>query len=107
MRASNSGAMLDIVDVCSLLYRLQLEDVDIGDRWQAVYQVTKSHLHDHVLAFNDMHILLSCLGADQRQSVAELMASIEEFVKYASICVLLFNSEYCWVFLPYISSWHG
>lgn len=25
VRAANSGAMLDVVDVCSLLYRLQME----------------------------------------------------------------------------------
>ncbi|XP_005104787.1 tetratricopeptide repeat protein 38 [Aplysia californica] len=81
VRAANSGAMLDVVDVCSLLFRLQIEGVDIGQRWDKVYDVCKSHLHDHVLAFNDMHILISCLGAGQKEAVAEMMTSIQNFIK--------------------------
>uniref|UniRef100_A0A2C9JUD5 Tetratricopeptide repeat protein 38 n=2 Tax=Biomphalaria glabrata TaxID=6526 RepID=A0A2C9JUD5_BIOGL len=80
-RAISSGAMLDIVDICSLLYRLQLEGVSVEDRWEKVYDVCKSHLHDHILTFNDMHILISCLGAGQKQAVKEMMDSIEVFVR--------------------------
>ncbi|CAL1541985.1 unnamed protein product [Lymnaea stagnalis] len=81
VRASKSGAMLDVVDVCSLLYRLQMEGVDVRDRWDRVFSVCKSHLHDHIMAFNDLHILISCLGAAQENAVAELMQSIEEFIR--------------------------
>ncbi|KAH9512624.1 Tetratricopeptide repeat protein 38 [Bulinus truncatus] len=80
-RAVSSGAMLDIVDVCSLLYRLQLEGVNVEDRWEKVYDVCKSHLHDHILAFNDLHMLISCLGAGQKQAVQEMMESIELFIR--------------------------
>ncbi|BFZ11068.1 hypothetical protein BsWGS_14107 [Bradybaena similaris] len=79
-RAEKSGSMLDMVDVCSLLYRLEMEGVDIGNRWDNVYGVYKDHLYDHVLAFNDLHILMSCLGANQKSAVAEMMTSIEEYI---------------------------
>ncbi|XP_059154374.1 tetratricopeptide repeat protein 38-like [Physella acuta] len=81
VRAANSGAMLDVVDVCSLLYRLQMEGVNVGDRWDKVYQVCKPHLRDHVLAFNDMHLVVACLGADQKEAVKELMDSIQDFIR--------------------------
>ncbi|KAK7489432.1 hypothetical protein BaRGS_00019376 [Batillaria attramentaria] len=81
VRACKSGAMLDLVDVCSLLFRLQMEGVDVGDRWQDVLEVCRPHLDDHILVFNDVHMLLACLGAGKNDAVQRLMNSIEEFVR--------------------------
>ncbi|CAG5126771.1 unnamed protein product, partial [Candidula unifasciata] len=80
-RAEKSGAMLDMVDVCSLLFRLEMEGIDVGSRWDQVCDLYKSHLHDHVLAFNDLHILMSCLGANQKSAIAEMIASIENYIR--------------------------
>ncbi|GFO33978.1 tetratricopeptide repeat protein 38-like [Plakobranchus ocellatus] len=49
--------------------------------WDEVYDHCKSHLHDHLLTFNDIHILLSCLGSGQKEAVQELMDSLQTFVK--------------------------
>ncbi|RUS88885.1 hypothetical protein EGW08_003324 [Elysia chlorotica] len=79
--AKASQQMLDVVDVASLLFRLQMEGVNVGDRWDTVYDYCKSHLHDHLLVFNDLHILLACLGSGHKQAAQELMDSIQTFVK--------------------------
>ncbi|XP_013384664.1 tetratricopeptide repeat protein 38 isoform X2 [Lingula anatina] len=80
-RCKKSGAMLDIVDACSLLYRLELEGVNVGDRWNDVFETCRPHTDDHILAFNDVHILMSCLGAKKKDVAKEMMESIREFVK--------------------------
>jgi len=49
-------ATLDRVDAASLLWRLELEGVDVGDRWAALSRQWAAHIHEHVLAFNDLHL---------------------------------------------------
>lgn len=73
-----SGTMLDVVDACSMLYRLQMEGVSVGDRWQAVLPVTRKHSHDHVLLFNDAHFLMASLGARDAQTTQELLATLQD-----------------------------
>ncbi|MGH0161423.1 UNVERIFIED_CONTAM: hypothetical protein FKN15_076552 [Acipenser sinensis] len=74
----SSGAMLD---ACSMLYRLQMEGVNVGDRWKEVVKVTKPHAEDHVLVFNDLHFLMSSLGAKEEETTRRVMVSLQEHVK--------------------------
>ncbi|XP_037770189.1 tetratricopeptide repeat protein 38 isoform X1 [Chelonia mydas] len=80
-RCMSSGSMLDVVDNCSMLYRLQLEGVKVGDRWNEVIQLTKKHSKDHVLFFNDVHILMSSLGAKDHKTTNELLTTLQELAK--------------------------
>uniref|UniRef100_F7EZ16 Tetratricopeptide repeat protein 38 n=1 Tax=Ornithorhynchus anatinus TaxID=9258 RepID=F7EZ16_ORNAN len=73
-----SGAMLDMVDSCSMLYRLQMEGVPVGGRWQEVMKITKQHSKDHILLFNDAHFLMSSLGAKDHETTNELLATLQE-----------------------------
>ncbi|KAG8438645.1 hypothetical protein GDO86_005000 [Hymenochirus boettgeri] len=76
-----NGAMLDIVDSSSMLYRLQMEGVNVGHRWNNLAQITKNHTKDHVLIFNDLHFLMSSLGANDKEMTNQLMESMEELAK--------------------------
>ncbi|NXT85793.1 TTC38 protein, partial [Zapornia atra] len=80
-RCLSSGSMLDIVDNCSMLYRLHLEGVKLGDRWNNVIKLTKKHTKDHVLLFNDIHILMSSLGAKDHKATEELLTTLQELAK--------------------------
>ncbi|XP_003420942.1 tetratricopeptide repeat protein 38 [Loxodonta africana] len=73
-----SGTMLDVVDSCSMLYRLQLEGVPVGERWQDVLPVTQKHSRDHVLLFNDAHFLMASLGARDTRTTQELLSTLQE-----------------------------
>ncbi|XP_059834062.1 tetratricopeptide repeat protein 38 isoform X1 [Hypanus sabinus] len=73
-----SGSMLDIVDACSMLFRLQMEGISVGHRWKELVKVTKNHSKDHILIFNDAHILLSLLGAEDTETAAQLISSLQE-----------------------------
>ncbi|XP_014388661.1 PREDICTED: tetratricopeptide repeat protein 38 [Myotis brandtii] len=78
-----SGAMLDVVDSCSMLYRLQMEGVSVGERWRDVLPVTREHSRDHILLFNDAHFLMASLGARDAQTTQELLTSLQEASEYA------------------------
>ncbi|GAB1610962.1 tetratricopeptide repeat protein 38-like isoform X1 [Argonauta hians] len=51
-----------IVDQASLLYRLQLEDVDCSEEWKAAFNLCPNHLQDHSFIFQDLHILMTLLA---------------------------------------------
>ncbi|KAI8493727.1 Tetratricopeptide repeat protein 38 [Branchiostoma belcheri] len=147
VRSKGSGALLDIVDACSLLYRLNMEAndacnrsrpdvacrphsytlrnrasdvrrchsfptfsekrsrrglpikrkdkkharrvlscpprcgcVDVGTRWEDLYETCRPHADDHILVFNDLHVLMSCLGAKQDQAAKKLVNSLKDFI---------------------------
>lgn len=81
--AKASSMPLDIVDACSLLKRMEFEDVNIGAEWKDLMEVVRPHIEDHVLTFNDNHILLACLGAKDNQIVNQMMDSIKTFIQTA------------------------
>ncbi|XP_072732672.1 tetratricopeptide repeat protein 38 [Ciconia boyciana] len=83
-RCLSSGSMLDVVDNCSMLYRLHLEGVKLGDRWNNVLKLTKKHTKDHILLFNDVHILMSSLGAKDHKTTDELLTTLQELAKAPS-----------------------
>ncbi|XP_053799322.1 tetratricopeptide repeat protein 38 isoform X1 [Vidua chalybeata] len=76
-----SGSILDIVDNSSMLYRLHLEGVKLGDRWNDLLGVTKKHTKDHILLFNDVHFLMSFLGAKDHKTTEELLTTLEELAR--------------------------
>ncbi|CAH1251951.1 TTC38 [Branchiostoma lanceolatum] len=80
VRSKGSGALLDIVDACSLLYRLNMEGVDVGSRWEDLYETCRPHADDHILVFNDLHVLMSCLGAKQDEAAKKLVNALKNFV---------------------------
>ena len=70
-------AILDLVDASALLWRLELAGIPVGDRWQALAAQWLTHAEDHVLVFNDLHIMLALCGADDREGAARLLTSVD------------------------------
>ncbi|VDM83750.1 unnamed protein product, partial [Strongylus vulgaris] len=82
-RAVKSGAMLDMVDAVSILWRLELEGVNVGDRWQNLPNL-KEHLDDHVLFFNDIHMSIALQKNGHIDDETKLRETLFEFAKTAS-----------------------
>ncbi len=59
----------DQVNAVSLLARLELAGVDVGDRWQDVAAYLASRLHDHVLPFLDMQYLYGLARAGRPRRI--------------------------------------
>ncbi|KAJ3595808.1 hypothetical protein NHX12_002222 [Muraenolepis orangiensis] len=77
----STGGMLDTVDSCSLLYRLQMEGVCVKDRWRELLQITKPHTDDHVTLFNDAHFLMASLGAREADVSQRLLEGLRDVAK--------------------------
>lgn len=80
-RAKVSGAMLDIVDACSMLYRLEMEGVCVQDRYRELFHITKPHTDDHVTLFNDVHFLMVSLGLKDNGTSRRLLEGLQELAR--------------------------
>jgi hypothetical protein len=72
----------DQVNAVSLLARLELAGVDVGERWQDVGNYLAGRLQDHVLPFLDMHYLYGLARAG-RAEADTLMGNIERYAARA------------------------
>ncbi|XP_034444199.1 tetratricopeptide repeat protein 38 [Hippoglossus hippoglossus] len=80
-RCKATGSMLDTVDACSLLRRLEMEGVCTKDRCRELLQVTQPHTDDHVTLFNDLHFLMASLGAGESGTSQRLLEGLQELAK--------------------------
>lgn len=81
-----SGAPLDLVDAASLLKRLEFQGVNVGDRWNDVYDQCRARKEDHILTFNDVHYLMGFLGARSiKEDIAQdFITSVTEYLSQGS-----------------------
>ena len=70
---------LDRVDAASLLWRLELADVDVGDRWAPVARAWMAHADDHVLAFNDLHCALAAARSSDPGDAERFRCSLDAY----------------------------
>ncbi len=79
IRSEKTEFYLDIQNQASLLLRLELQGIDVGERWAELADHLATQLHDHVLAFTEVHKAMTLAVADRRQALTELMASLVDF----------------------------
>ena len=75
---------LDRVDAASLLWRLELAGVDVGDRWRPVAEAWMRHVGDHVSAFNDLHLALAAARSPDPGDAARLRASLDAYRRHGA-----------------------
>jgi tetratricopeptide (TPR) repeat protein len=68
----------DQVNAVSLLARLELRGVDVGERWSQLAPYLKPRLHEHFSAFHDVHYLYGLARAGEASAVTEMLASLED-----------------------------
>jgi len=76
--------LLDLVDAAALLWRLELAGADVGDRWKPVAEQWLTHVDEHVLVFNDLHIALAVSRSGDHAAVERLRASMDKYVASGS-----------------------
>lgn len=70
-----STIVLELVDASALLWRLQLEGVDVGARWATLAERWAPHAASANYAFNDMHAAMAFACAGREDLVRELRAA--------------------------------
>src|SRR5271168_605500 len=77
-------ATLDRIDAASLLWRLELAGVDVGDRWTPVAGQWMAHVDDHVLAFNDLHCAFAAARSPDPGDAGRLIRSLNDYERLGS-----------------------
>jgi tetratricopeptide (TPR) repeat protein len=77
-------ATLDRIDAASLLWRLELAGVDVGDRWAPVTDRFMAHVDDHLLAFNDLHCAFAAARSPEPAHVSRLSRSLDDYERLGS-----------------------
>lgn len=73
VRATPSEVVLDMIDASALLWRLHLEGVEVGDRWQELADGWEPLARDAHYAFNDLHAMMAFVAAGRHDSAAALI----------------------------------
>ena len=66
----------DFSNASSLLVRLELEGVHVGDRWVELADLAEKRAADNCLTFADMHYMLALIGEGREDGIARLTASV-------------------------------
>ena len=72
--------LLSLVDATALLWRLMLEGVDVGGRFEAVADDWQARIDEEpgFLAFNDMHAAMAFIASGRDAELARLMLAMRE-----------------------------
>jgi len=77
IRKDRTDDYRDIANATSLLMRLELEGVDVGDRWDELAELCAARTEDGCLIFADLHYLLALIGGRRDEAASTLLRRIE------------------------------
>jgi tetratricopeptide (TPR) repeat protein len=77
IRAEKTDDYRDISNAASLLSRLELDGIDVGDRWEELSELSESRAPDGCLAFADLHYMLALCGGARDEAAAGLIARMQ------------------------------
>lgn len=69
----------DQIGAISLLLRLELRGVEVGDRWQTLGTYVTARIHEHALPFQDLHYVYALARAGQADLVTEMLLSMQAY----------------------------
>ena len=76
MRAERTDDWRDISNAASLLMRLELDGVDVGDRWDEIAALSAARTDDACMVFADLHYLMALLGGGRTAQAGAMVARI-------------------------------
>ncbi len=68
----------EYLDLCNdaLLLRLELEGVDVGDRWRPLADKVRGRTDEHILTFIDTHFMMVLAGAGEWEAADAMLESM-------------------------------
>lgn len=76
IRSDKTDDYRDISNATSLLTRLELDGVDVADRWEELADVSATRTQDGCLIFADLHYLLALTGGHRDDAVTHMLQRI-------------------------------
>ncbi|MBL4785503.1 MAG: tetratricopeptide repeat protein [Cohaesibacteraceae bacterium] len=77
IRADKTDDYRDISNAAALLMRLELNGVDVGNRWEELSALSEHRVDEGCLVFADLHYLMSLVGGDQMDAARTLIGNME------------------------------
>jgi tetratricopeptide (TPR) repeat protein len=74
---ANKQSPKDQVGAISLLLRLELHGVNVGDRWQGISPYLYSRIDEHALPFQDLHYVYALAKAGHHDWVNQMLVSMQ------------------------------
>jgi hypothetical protein len=79
--AASPCIALEMLDASGLLWRLALDGVDTGGRWQALADAWAAKDPTPWYVFNDLHAVMAFVGSGRQALAEQRVAEIERFVR--------------------------
>ena len=67
----------DISNGAALLMRLELEGIDVGDRWEEMADISGRRTEDATLIFADLHYLMALIGGQRKTAVRQMLDRLQ------------------------------
>lgn len=74
-----SDFYLDICNASSLLWRLEMFGIDVGDRWTRLVDVSRNHVEDTDLIFVSLHYLMALIAGGDAQAADRMIDNIRRW----------------------------
>ena len=68
---------LDICNSASLLWRLVMLGIDVGDRWQHLHEISRHRVEDDELVFSTLHYLMAPAVLGDQETISRCLNNIE------------------------------
>ncbi|MEM8632666.1 MAG: tetratricopeptide repeat protein [Pseudomonadota bacterium] len=78
IRRDKTDDYRDISNAASLLSRLELDGVNVGDRWEELADISAKRTEDGCLIFADLHYLLALVGDCRQQATDTLIQRLRK-----------------------------
>ncbi|MDP3417040.1 tetratricopeptide repeat protein [Falsiroseomonas sp.] len=69
---------IDVQNAASMLFRLQLRGIAVGDRWEELAEKAEARIGDTLSAFTQPHWMMALAAGGRRESAARMLAALEE-----------------------------
>jgi tetratricopeptide (TPR) repeat protein len=81
VRPESTRDFRDITNAAALLWRFDLEGIDVGDRWVELAEHSAERVGEHVLVFADVHYMLALASVEDRAKAHELLNTADAYAK--------------------------
>ncbi|MEJ6402898.1 tetratricopeptide repeat protein [Yoonia sp. 2307UL14-13] len=81
IRKDKTDDYRDISNATSLLSRLELDGIDVGDRWDELADLSANRTEDGCLIFADLHYLLALVGGKRDDAITSMMGRLHRDAK--------------------------
>jgi tetratricopeptide (TPR) repeat protein len=72
----NAQIILEWIDASAMLWRLYLEGVDVGDRFEKLAAAQERAAEDAIYAFNDLHAIMAFVGAGRTADIERALKAM-------------------------------